>query len=305
MDFIIKILADSLYFTGPILLVSLGGLFAYKAGVVNIGLDGMMGIGALTAALVLMTTKSWIIALFAGFIVAVLIGMLFSYFGVTRKANFIITGFAINLLATALGKYILALQGETAINVIGIIPKDQIRLDIPLIRLIPFLGDILSGHTLLVYFSFISIFLVSFVMYKTKFGTYVRVVGESEEAAKSVGIKINLIKYLAVIIGAVFALLAGYDVAIHQISAYTPGITAGIGFIAIAAIYCGDGNPKVVALYAILFGLSRSLATNLAIRIGSIAGLLQMIPYIMIVVVLSVVAIINHRKSLYRGFLHE
>lgn len=305
MDFIVKILADSLYFTGPILLVSLGGLFAYKAGVVNIGLDGMMGIGALTATLVLFYTHSWIIALFVGIIAAVLIGMLFSFFGITKKANFIITGFAINLLATALGKYVLALEGKTAINVIGILRTHQKFIDIPLIKDIPILGDIISGQSLLVYFSFLAIFLVSFIIFKTKFGTYVRVVGESEEAAKSVGINIHLIKYLAVIIGAIFALFAGYDVSVHQISAYTPGITAGIGFIAIAAIYCGDGHPKIVAIYAILFGLSRSLATNLAIRIGSIAGLLQMIPYLMIVIVLSVVAIINHRKSLYRGFLHE
>lgn len=305
MDFIVKILSDSLYFTGPILLVSLGGLFAYKAGVVNIGLDGMMGIGALVSALVLFATHSWVLAILIGIVAAILIGMLFSYFGVTKKANFIITGFAINLLAIALGKYILALQGETAINVIGILSQDFTLIDIPLIKDIPILGDIISGQTFLVYFSFIAIFIVSYVMYKTKFGTYVRVVGESEEAARSVGIKINVVKYTAVIIGAIFALLAGYDVAIHQISAYTPNITAGIGFIALAAIYCGDGKPKVVAIYAIVFGLSRALATNLAIRIGSIAGLLQMIPYLMIVIVLSIVAIINHRKSLYRGFLHE
>ncbi len=304
-SFIIKVLSDSLYYTGPILLVSLGGLFAYKAGVVNIGLDGMMGIGALISAFVLFYTSSWIMAVLAGILGGILIGLLFSYFGVTKKANFIITGFAINLLATALGKYVLALEGEKDINVVGIIPANMIRLELPLIKDIPFVGAILSGHTLLVYLSFILIFVMSFIIYKTRLGTYVRVVGESEEAAKSVGIKLNRIKYLAVIIGAVLAGLAGYDVAIHQLSAYTPDITSGIGFIAIAAIYCGDGKPRTVSLYAILFGLSTSLATNLAIRIGTIAGLLKIIPYLMIVVVLSIVAIINHRKSLYRGFLHE
>jgi len=305
MDFIVKILSDSLYFTGPILLVSLGGLFAYKAGVVNIGLDGMMGIGALSASLILFETKSWILAIIVGLVAALLIGMLFSYFGVTKKANFIITGFALNLLSVALGKYILALRGDTVINVIGILSQNDTLIDLPIIQYIPILGDILSGHTFLVYFSFISIFIVSFILYKTKFGTYVRVVGESEEAAKSVGININFIKYAAVVIGAVFALLAGYDVAVHQISAYTSNITAGIGFIAIAAIYCGNGKPVSVSIYAILFGLSRSLATNFAIRIGSIAGLLQMIPYLMIIIVLSIVAIINHRNSLYRGFINE
>ena len=223
----------------------------------------------------------------------------------TRKANFIITGFAINLLAIALGKYVLALEGEKDINVVGIIPAKLMRLEIPLIKDIPVLGEIISGHSALVYLSFILIFVISFIIYKTKFGTYVRVVGESEEAAKSVGINIHWIKYLAVIIGAVLAALAGYEVSIHQLSAYTFDITSGIGFIALAAIYCGNGRPKVVSIYAILFGLSTSLATNLAIRIGSIAGLLKIIPYLMIVIVLSIVAIINHRKSLYRGFIHE
>lgn len=305
LEFIIKVFSDSLYFTGPILLVSLGGLFAYKAGVVNIGLDGMMGIGALTSALVLFYTENWLIAIFGGIISGILVGLLFSFFGVTKKANFIITGFAINLLATALGKYILALEGRTDINVIGTISNLNTKVQIPLIKDIPILGEIISNQTPLVYISFILIFVLAFVIYKTKFGTYVRVVGESEEAAKSVGININKIKYLAVIIGSVLAALAGYEVAINQLNAYTADITAGIGFIALAAIYCGNGNPKTVAIYAILFGLTRSLATNLAIRIGSIAGLLQIIPYLMIVIVLTTVAIINHRKSLYRGFLDE
>ena len=305
LDFIIKVFADSLYFTGPILLVSLGGLFAYKAGVVNIGLDGMMGIGALASALVLFYTGNWLIAIIGGIISGVLIGLLFSFFGVTKKANFIITGFAINLLSTALGKYVLALEGRTDINVIGTISNLNTRIQIPLIKDIPILEPIISNQTPLVYLSFILIFVLSFVIYKTKFGTYVRVVGESEEAAKSVGINISKIKYLAVIIGAVLAALAGYEVAINQLNAYTADITAGIGFIALAAIYCGDGKPKTVAVYAILFGLTRSLATNLSIRIGSIAGLLQIIPYLMIVIVLSSVAIVNHRKSLYRGFLDE
>lgn len=305
MEMILKILSDSLYFTGPILLCTLGGLFAYKAGVINIGLEGMMLFGGFISALVIFFTNSWVLGFIAAIILAVLLGLLFSFFGVTKKANFIITGFAINLLATAVGKYALALLGSTDINVINSVVRDKSSIDIWLLRDIPILSDIFNNHSLLTYISFVLIIIVSVVLYKTKFGTYVRVVGENEAAASSLGIKVNKVKYLAIIIGAVLCGFAGYNVAVNQLASYTPDITAGTGFIAIAAIYCGAGSPKACSIYAIIFGLSRALALNLALKIGSIAGLLEILPYVMIVVVLSTVAIIRERKTLYRGFINE
>lgn len=305
MDFILKILSDSLYFTGPILLCTLGGLFAYKAGVINIGLDGMMLFGGFIAALVIFFSNSWLLGILAAFILAVLLGLLFSYFGVTKKANFIITGFAINLLAIAVGKYALAILGDTDINVIGSVVRERSSVDIVLLRNIPILSDIFNNQSVLTYVSFLLIIVVSIVLYNTRFGTYVRVVGENDQAAESLGINVNKVKYYAVIIGAVLSGFAGYNVAVNQLASYTPDITAGTGFIAIAAIYCGNGNPKSSAIYAIIFGLSRSLAVNLSLRIGNIAGLLEILPYVMIVVVLSAVAIIRERKTLYRGFINE
>jgi simple sugar transport system permease protein len=305
MDFIIKILSDSLYFTGPILLCTLGGLFAYKANMINIGLEGMMLFGGFISTLVLFFTHSWIIAFISALILAILLGMLFSYFGVTKKANFIITGFAINLLAIAIGKYTLAALGRIDINVIADVTRSMASIDLGIIGEIPIIGPIINNQSFLTYLSFVLIFVVQFILFKTRFGTYVRVVGESEEAARSIGISISKIKYFAIIIGALLCAFAGYNVAVNQLASYTPDITAGTGFIAIAAIYCGQGNPKNSSLYAILFGISRSLAVNLSLRIGVIAGLLEMIPYIMIIIVLTVVGIIRKRKTLYRGFLHE
>lgn len=305
MDFLLKILSDSLNFTGPILLCTLGGLFAYKANMINIGLEGMMLFGGFISALVIFFTKSWLFGLLAAIVLAILLGLLFSFFGVTRKANFIITGFAINLLAIAVGKYALALLGSTDINVVSSIVRSHSSIDIWLLRDIPILSDIFNNHSFITYLSFILIIVVQIILFKTKFGTYVRVVGESEEAAKSVGINVAFIKYMAIIIGAILCAFAGYNVAINQLASYTPDITAGTGFIALAAIYCGQGNPKSTSIYAIIFGLSRSLAVNLALRVGTIAGLLEILPYVIIVIVLSVVAIIRKHKSLYRGFLHE
>lgn len=305
MNVVIKYLYDTLYFTGPILLCTLGGLFAYKANIVNIGLEGMMLFGGFISALVIYFTHSFWLGILAVIVFEALIGLLFSYFAVSRKANFIITGFAINLLATAVGYYTLALMKSTDINIILVEGINKLKLNIWLIKDIPVLGDVVSGHPPFTYIAFLLIIVVNYLVYKTKFGTYVRVVGENEEAARSVGINNNLIRYLAVIIGAVLCGFAGYNVAVEKLASYTPAITAGTGFIAIAAIYCGAGDPKRCSLYALIFGLMKALAVNLSLHIGSVAGLFEIIPYLTIIIVLTFVAVLRKRKTYVRGFFNE
>lgn len=305
MNVVIKHLYDTLYFTGPILLCTLGGLFAYKANIVNIGLEGMMLFGGFISALVIYFTHSFWLGILAVIVFEALIGLLFSYFAVSRKANFIITGFAINLLATAVGYYTLALMKSTDINIILVEGINKLKLNIWLIKDIPVLGDVVSGHPPFTYIAFLLIIVVNYLVYKTKFGTYVRVVGENEEAARSVGINNNLIRYLAVIIGAVLCGFAGYNVAVEKLASYTPAITAGTGFIAIAAIYCGAGDPKRCSLYALIFGLMKALAVNLSLHIGSVAGLFEIIPYLTIIIVLTFVAVLRKRKTYVRGFFNE
>lgn len=305
MDFIIKILHDTLYFSGPIILCTLGGLLAYKAGVINIGLEGMMMFGGFIATLIIFTTQSWWLGLIAAVVLAIILGILYSYFGITMKGNFIITGFAINLLAVAIGRYTLALMRRIDISIILVpgIMNPNIRLW--LIDDIPIIGRILSNHPLFTYIAFLMIIVVHVVMYHTKFGVYMRVVGENEEAAKSVGIRTNRIKYYSIILGSILCAFAGFNVAVEQLAAFTPAITAGTGFIAIAAFFCGNGSPLKSSLYAILFGLAKSLAVNLSIRIGGIATLLEIIPYLTIVIVLTGVALTRYKKSLIRGLHHE
>ena len=305
MSFILDILFDSLHFSGPIILTSLAGVYAYKADVINIGLDGMMLFGAFISAFLIFFFGSYFIGLLGAVILGVLLGLLFSYFGITRKANYIITGFAINLLAAAVGVYSLALIGNTSINVRPFTRDMTTRFDIPLIENIPLVGEVLSGHTIFTYVAFLSIFLMHVLMYHTRFGVHVRVAGESPEAARSLGIKVEKVKYLAIILGGVLSALAGFNVGVEQLSAYTPELTAGTGFIAIAAIYCAGGSPLKASIYAMLFGLMRALAVNLALVIGGVAGLLEVIPYATIVIVLSVIAYIRQKNTNERSYAHE
>jgi len=304
MNMLGSILYDTVYHSAPIILCVIGGIFAYKANVLNIALEGMMLIGAFVSTLTAYFTHSILLGVLFAVIASSLFGLVFSFFGVTCKGNVIITGLAINLLASAIAGFIL-IQMKTSNITLSYLNVADLQIKIPFIKDIPLLGKIISGHPIITYISFLGIFLMWLLMYKTKFGIYVRVVGENEDAAKSIGLKTDFYKYAAVMIGAVCCGLAGADLSTERLGLFTNSMTAGRGFIAIAAIYCGSGSPVKSALFAILFGLARSLSVNLSIYAGPASGLFDIIPYIMMVCVLTFVSVLKYKNSKLRGFKYE
>ncbi len=302
MNLIQNILYDTIYHATPLLLAVLGGLFAYKANVLNIGLEGMIIMGAFSSSLTIYLTGSYYVGLLVGILATLVVGLVFSFFSITMKSNFIITGFGLNLLVAAIGTFVLKYMELSNINLSKIINVNDMKISIPLINKIPILSSILSNHTMITYLAFFLIFVVYLVLYKTRFGIHLRVVGENEEAAKSVGLKSNQMKYAAILIGAVLCALAGTNMSAERLGLYTDNMVAGRGFIAIAAIYCGKADPVKSSIYAILFGLARALAINLSLFAGPISGLFDMIPYLMIVVVLFVVSYVESKKTKVRGF---
>ena len=201
----------------------------------------------------------------------------------------------------AIAKFILKMMEMANIN-LSEMNVASFKINIPLIQDIPLVGQILSGHPPTTYLAFVAIVFFAVLMYKTRFGIYVRVVGENEDSAISLGIKTNRYKYAAVLIGALCCALAGIDLSLERLAMFTNDMTAGRGFIAIAAIYCGQGRPVPSALYAILFGVARSLAVNLSVYAGPAAGLFDTIPYIIMVTVLAVVSYVKFRGVKVRGF---
>ncbi len=305
MNLLNNILYDMVYHSTPLILAVLGGLFAHKANVLNIGLEGMMLMGAFSSTLFVLITGSLWLGILISVLLTLILGLVFAFLGVTMKSNFIITGFGINIFVAALSSFVLKYMQMANINVSSIIDVTSLKIDIPLLKDIPLLGKLLSGHTLITYISFLLIIAVSIIMYKTKFGVYVRVVGENEEAAKSVGINSTKIKYIAILIGAALCALAGANLAVERMALFTNNMTAGRGFIAIAAIYCGQAKPMKSSIYAVLFGLAKSLAINLALFAGPISGLFETVPYLMIVVVLFAVSAAEYRRTKIRGFKLE
>ena len=278
MELLNSILYDTVYHSAPIILCVIGGIFAYKANVLNIALEGMMLNGAFISVLVEYLTGSVALAVIAAIVTTLLWGLVFSFLGITCNGNVIVIGLGINLIVPAF------------------------KINIPGIKSIPLIGGIVSGHPVITYLAFIGIAAAAILMYKTKFGIYVRVVGENEDSAISLGLKTQKYKYIAVLIGAFCCALAGINLSMERMAMFTSDMTAGRGFIAIAAIYCGQGKPVQSSLYAILFGVARSLAVNLSVYAGPAAGMFDTIPYIIMVAVLAVVSFMKFKDVKVRGY---
>ena len=205
-----SILYDTVYHSAPIILCVIGGIFAYKANVLIIALEGMMLNGAFVSVLVMYFTGNIFLALSSAILTTLIWGLIFSYFGVSRSGNVIVIGLGINFIVPAIAKFTLNMMGLSNISLQNISVSD-FKIHIPIIDSIDIVGSILSGHTFITYLAFIGIIIMSVIMYQTKFGIYVRVVGENEEAAISLGLKTKLYKYLAILLGALCAGLAGIN----------------------------------------------------------------------------------------------
>ncbi|TGA99919.1 ABC transporter permease [Sporolactobacillus shoreae] len=299
-----NILFDMILYSTPIILCVIGGNFAYKANVLNIALEGMMLSGAFVSMFIVYFTGNIPLAVAGALVSGLLLGLLFSFLGITCKGNVIVIGLGINMMVSGIAAFVLRLMNSSNIYV-KTINVSIFKVNIPLIENIPFIGKIISGHTVITYLSFFLIFVVWLLMYRTKLGIYVRTVGEDEDAAKSVGINTDFYKYMAVLIGALFSALAGVNLAMENLMLFTNNMTAGRGFIAIAAIYCGQGRPVTSSLFAIIFGLAWALSVDLSTYAGSASGLFNVVPYVLMTVVLAVVSIYRYKNNKMRGYKFE
>ena len=203
MELLNSILYDTVYHSAPIILCVIGGIFAYKANVLNIALEGMMLNGAFISVLVEYLTGSVALAVIAAIVTTLLWGLVFSFLGITCNGNVIVIGLGINLIVPAIAKFVLKVMELANISLQDVGVAD-FKINIPGIKSIPLIGGIVSGHPIITYLAFIGIAAAAILMYKTKFGIYVRVVGENEDSAISLGLKTQKYKYIAVLIGAFF-----------------------------------------------------------------------------------------------------
>lgn len=270
--------------TTPILLTTLGAMIAARAGARNIALEGTM----LTAAFVGVAASHFTQSAFVGLLFAVISGIILSniiaYFALKLKSNIIISGISLNLMAsgmTVFGLYLLTGDkgASTSLNSLAL-PN----VNIPIIENIPVIGKIISGHNILTYVALILVLLV-YIMFKyTQLGLRIKAVGESPEAAESVGISVNKVKYIALTMSGALAALSGAFLSMGYVTLFSAGMTSGRGYIALATQSMAGANPVVGLLTSGLFGFAESMSNYLQ-GINLPIEFIQMLPYLAIVVI--------------------
>lgn len=296
MDSLLEMCHTTLRMTTPIALTALGGLYAHRAGVLNVALEGMMLAGAFVSVVISYLTGNIFLAVLGALAVAAILGIVFSFFGITMKGNLTIVGLAINTLVAGATAFLL----QTVFGQRGTFSNERIiglkEVHIPMLDSIPIVGKIFNNHTPMVYFSLVVLVLIHIVLYHTKLGIYIRTVGEKEEAAKSVGIPVDKIRYTAVIIGSLLCGLAGVNISLENVTMFVENMTGGRGFIALAAIYSGRGTAIGTYLFSLLFGCADALQIRLQ-NINIPGAFVQMIPYLSIVLILTILGINKKRKK--------
>ncbi len=296
----VSILDATLRLATPLILAALAGLFAERSGVVDIGLEGKMLAAAFAAATTAAVTGSPWIGLGAGIIVSVLLALLHGFACITHRGDHVVSGVAINTvvagLAPTLGNAWFRQGGQTPTleaeaRFTGIdLPFAEALADVPVLG--PIYSDLISGHNILVYVAIAAVPLVAFVLYRTRFGLRMRAVGENPAAVDTAGISVTWLRYRALIVGGALCGIAGAYLSTAHNASFVRDMTAGKGYLALAALIFAKWRPVPVLLTCLLFGFLD--ATEARLRgvelplIGAIPGeFIQALPYILTVVLLA------------------
>ncbi|MGF7046880.1 simple sugar transport system permease protein [Paenibacillus sp. DS2015] len=263
----------------PILLAALGGALCSRVGLFNVALEGFVLMGAFSGIVGnYLFGNVWLAVLFAVLCV-MLFSLIFGYISINLKANVIVVGISLNFLAAGLTTFLLRaifdVKGAYYDNNMVGLPK----WDIPFIKDIPWLGDVISGQSPLVYIGLILVFVLQFFLFKTIAGFRLRSVGENPVAAQSIGIKVRKHQYSAVLACGVLCGLAGAQLSLGQVTMFTEGMTAGRGFIALVATMLGQASPIGVMASSMLFGFMDAVGIRLQ-GFSMPSHFTQMLPYI-------------------------
>jgi general nucleoside transport system permease protein len=281
---LLGILSTGIRLATPYLYAAIGETFSQRSGVLNLGVEGIMLMGALSGFYMGVTTGNLWIGLLAAAFVGLLMGLMMAFVSVTLQATQGISGIGLHLFGLGLSTLLFKtmLQGRVE-SISGFQP-----IKIPLLADIPYLGEVLFNHSILVYSAFLLVPVANYVLNKTTFGLSVRAVGQNPESADSLGVNVNLIRYITVSIGGILAGIAGASLSLALINLFQENMTSGIGFIAVALVYFGGWRPWGVLAGALLFSMVNALQLwiqVLGIQIPS--DIAVMMPYILTILALA------------------
>ena len=287
----------------PFLLATLGGILCEKVGQLNLGIEGMMMMGAFFGFAAGFDSQSAFMGVLCGALGGALGALIYGIITITLKGNQTVTGFALTIFGTGLGnflgkRYSGSIMGRELTAVLGV-------HEIPGLSSVPFLGTVLFSQDLFVYFSILCAVLLWFYFKKTRFGLSARMVGENPGTADASGIPVDLYKYVHVILGGALSGLAGAYLSLVYVTYWQDNITAGTGWIAVALVIFSGWNPVRAIFGCYLFGILKGLAIKFqgfsisigAVKLSMASQIMDMMPYLLTILVLVITAAANKNRS--------
>ena len=279
------LVAGMLRYATPLIFGAMGGILSERSGVINIGLEGMMLIGAFFGIFGSDLLGSWVLGVVVGVAAGALIGLVHAFVSIQLRADQVVSGTGINFLAIGITGYIFIYHyGDQGT------PSDISRapnVTLPLVEDIPFIGDAIGQMNVLTWAALLLVPILSVYLFRTRGGLRLRSVGEKPRAADSLGLPVLRTRYLAVTASGALAALGGVFLSIGLLGSFNEQMTAGRGFIALAAVIFGSWRPFGALAGACLFGFSTALAQRLPAFSESTAVLFQALPYVVTLVVVA------------------
>jgi general nucleoside transport system permease protein len=283
---LVGMMNTSLVRATPIALAALCGVISERAAVVNIGIEGIMLMSAMTSVMLASLTRNLYLGLLAGMVTGMFVAGLHAVLVIQFKVDQIISGVAVNIIGTGASSFISNryLQTSNTLNNSGIFPN----LAIPGLVKIPILGPVLFENNIMIYLMLILVAVIFVVLFYTRWGLRTRAVGEHPKAADTLGINVYMMQYVNVILGGLIAGMGGAYFTIGSVGRFDKLMTAGKGFIGLAAMIFGNWNPLGALGSSLIFGFADSLQIKMQILdIPIPTEFLQMAPYIVTIIVLA------------------
>ncbi|HQR33146.1 MAG TPA: ABC transporter permease [Blastocatellia bacterium] len=281
------LIASTIRLSTPLILAALGGLYSERSGVINIALEGMMLAGAFTAAAVTVFAHSSLVGVLSAVAAGVLVAGLHAVATINYRADQVVSGTAINILFLGVPALLSGALFEST-GATRQLSKDEVMPDVMMFspESSPMLASIFN-QKLIVYLAFLIVAVSMYVLYRTRFGLRLRAVGENPEAADTAGVNVRRMRYAGVLISGALAALGGAYLSIGQSSQFTRNMTAGRGFIALAALIFGKWHPVGALMACLLFGFAEAVSIRMQGNVNIPNQFVLMIPYVLTMVVLA------------------
>ena len=278
----------------PVALAALGGSMTEHAGIMNIGMDGMILIGAFTAVAVSIGTGSAFLGTLAAILVGILLGLFFALFVVKFRSDEFIIGTALNIFAGGLTTFLLwaIFDVRGTVRTTAGLPT----VDLGIIGKIPFLGEIISGNSLFIYLTVALVLIMWAFVYRTPVGFWIRAAGEHPGTLRTAGISPEKMQWLSSVLCGAFCGLAGAQLALGNVTMFSEGMSNSRGYVAFACVIFGGANPKRAYLAALMFGFFDALGYRLQ-EYHISANLTSMIPYVITVCMMVYVVVRSNRRK--------